>query len=227
MWTAGKDAVRHGAVLARIGVWGVGAKVRADFGRLFATLVAAAAMVAIAVTAAVWTTARVLGELSAILGGGLGGSVLAVVILLAIVVTAGRVRRFFRVQERAAAWRRKLDPATSTQLPRTPARVQLDRLRQDALTGWRHDKEKLRQRGAAIWRMHPVTSLGVGAASGFFASRWLLATPHNVRRGAVGVLRLARSLGIASLANTALETLGARRVIAPSTVSPTSSTPAA
>ncbi len=210
LWTASKDAVRHGSVLARIGVWGLGENVRARLGRLFATIVAAATVVVIAMTAAAWTTARLLGELSAILGGGLGGAVLAVGVLLAFVVMVGQVWRFRRMRARAATWRHKLDPASSPELASTSARAELDRLRQDALRELGRDKEKLMQRGTAIWRTHPVASLGVGATSGFFASRWLLATPRKVRRSVVGAMRLARSLGVASLVNAALESLGVR-----------------
>lgn len=210
LWTASKSAVRHGAVLARIGVWGLGATFRASLGRLFATVVAAATFVAIAMTAAVWTTSRLLGELSTLLGGGLTGAALAVGVLLIFLMLGGYVWGFLRVRARAATWRHKLDPASSPDLEIPPARAELDRLRQEALRELRRDKGDMMQRGAAIWRLHPVASLGVGATSGFLASRWLLATPRKVRRSAVGALRLARSLGIASLANTAMESLGVR-----------------
>jgi len=215
LWTASKDAVRHGSVLARIGVWGLGAKFRASLGRLFAMLVAAATVAAIAVTAAAWTTSRLLGELSLLLGGGFGGAVLAVAVLLAFAGLAWQVWRFLCARARAARWRHKLDPGSSPGLASTPARRELHRFRQDALRDLGRDKEKMVRRATAIWRKHPLATLGVGAASGLVASRWLLATPRKVRRTAVGAVRLARSLGIASLANTALESLGVRSQASP------------
>lgn len=224
LWAASKDAAHHGSVLARIGIWALGVKVRASVGRLFATVVAAATVLAIAMTAAVWTTARLLDELSAVLGGGLAGAVLAVGVLLVALVIVGQIWRRVRLRTRAAGWRRKLDPASSPAVVSTPAAEHLDRLRQDALSDLGRDKEKIMQRGSAIWRMHPLGSLGVGAASGFVASRWLLATPRKFRRGAVGALRLARSLGVASLVHAALEALGVRSP-APPAASVTESPP--
>ncbi|MEO6593800.1 MAG: hypothetical protein ABIP94_03510 [Planctomycetota bacterium] len=225
MWSAGKDAVRHGSVLARIGVWGLGARVRASLGRLFTLLVAAATVAAIAITAAVWTTAHLLRELNVILGGGLLGTVLAIGILLTSLAIVGLLWKFRRNHARAARWRRKLDPAASKESAKTPAQAQLDELRADALANWHDDSQRVIQRGSAIWRMHPVASLGVGAASGFLASRWLLATPRKLRRGAVGVFRVARSLGVASLANTAMEALGVRNTKPAKAASPSNSSP--